>query len=371
MKDLEPLGERKPDVRIAIGSLARAGSERVCTLLCNHWAALGLTVELVVVRRTDDAEFAVDERVVQHRGEFTRVRQAIPWVRTKANRWSDVPVIVFGFECGSVFGLLDRLGLLHAPWVYREGSCPYLNVPWQARWRYRSLIGQANAAIAQSHFALVALRRLGAARGGAHVIGNPSAGFGMMTRARPACQGFSLNMVCVGRLSREKGFRRMIEAFPLIAARFPAARLDIAGDGPQRAELQQLIIDCHLESRVSMVGHVTDIPELLSRSDLLILPSFYEGQPNAVVEALGAGCRVVAAGGLGVRELLSELGIRSCWVPEADFSNQLTAAVVRSVELSDEVWSSAQLLLQERADIDVIASAYLAVCNGLAQSRSP
>lgn len=103
-----------------------------------------------------------------------------------------------------------------------------------------------------------------------------------------------LQWLAVGRLSPEKAFERAIEAFANLAPSFPQWSLAIAGDGPQRDQLQRLIDRRGIGGRVQLLGWVEDIQSLLSASDAFVLTSHYEGFPVSLLEAMAAGLPCVA-----------------------------------------------------------------------------
>lgn len=119
-----------------------------------------------------------------------------------------------------------------------------------------------------------------------------------------------LRMAYVGRLHPQKGLDRLLRAAPEIFARLPAWDWVLAGDGPQRQELQQLAEELGIASRVHFLGWRSDIPRVLASSSLLVLPSRWEGMPNAVLEAMAAGLPVMCAPAEGVQELLGPLAPR-------------------------------------------------------------
>jgi glycosyltransferase involved in cell wall biosynthesis len=117
----------------------------------------------------------------------------------------------------------------------------------------------------------------------------------------------------VGRLVDQKNFSRLLRAF---AAADPRnAVLRIAGDGEQRAELEQLAASLGISERVEFLGFVSDIPALMETADLFILSSDYEGLPAVVVEALGCDCPVISTDCFAnARELLA--GLPGCAVTD-------------------------------------------------------
>src|SRR5437868_2029534 len=79
--------------------------------------------------------------------------------------------------------------------------------------------------------------------------------------------------------------------------------------------------------QLDLIGHVENIAALYSSSDLLILPSYYEGLPNALIEAINMGCRVLTVALPTVKELVDELELSECLVDAARFGEDLTLGV--------------------------------------------
>jgi glycosyltransferase involved in cell wall biosynthesis len=95
----------------------------------------------------------------------------------------------------------------------------------------------------------------------------------------------------VGRLTAQKRFERLIEAFALV--RDKSVYLRILGEGEQRASLMALVAELGLQDRVSMPGYVTDVAQAFHDALLFVLPSDYEGLPAVVLEAMAANCPVL------------------------------------------------------------------------------
>jgi glycosyltransferase involved in cell wall biosynthesis len=93
----------------------------------------------------------------------------------------------------------------------------------------------------------------------------------------------------VGRLEEQKNYSLLVRAFCMLYAVRPNARLIFVGDGNQRASLQSLVDSCGLQSRVTITGWVNDPENYLQVMDTFVLPSWFEGFPFALVEALIAG----------------------------------------------------------------------------------
>jgi glycosyltransferase involved in cell wall biosynthesis len=124
-------------------------------------------------------------------------------------------------------------------------------------------------------------------------------------------------VVSVGALIARKGHDLTIRA----VATLPEVTLRIAGEGPERARLEQLIAALGIADRVQLLGSVphADLPPLLAAADVLALPSSSEGLANAWVEALASGTPVVTCDVGGARECVDrpEAGRIVARTPEA------------------------------------------------------
>lgn len=119
-----------------------------------------------------------------------------------------------------------------------------------------------------------------------------------------------LRLVCVGRMTDEKGHRDLIDAFINIQADWPtsnpAIHLKLIGDGPLRAELEQRAKEVHEPHSIEFAGTVSNVSASISQADALILPSLFEGMPNVVLEAMALGTPVIATRAGGTVELERE-----------------------------------------------------------------
>jgi glycosyltransferase involved in cell wall biosynthesis len=117
-----------------------------------------------------------------------------------------------------------------------------------------------------------------------------------------------------GRLSPEKGFGLLVEAAPAVLRQHPEAGFLLFGDGPLREAIARRIIELGLKDRVVLAGFRSDLDDLLPALDLMVLPSFTEGLPVVVLEALAAGVPVVATAVGGTPEVVED-GVNGCLVP--------------------------------------------------------
>jgi glycosyltransferase involved in cell wall biosynthesis len=108
----------------------------------------------------------------------------------------------------------------------------------------------------------------------------------------------------VGRLWPQKRYKDLIWSAELLKVIREDTHLLIVGDGPQRWRLERFRDQVGIRDRVHILGHRDDVPELLPHLDCFWLGSGYEGQSNALMEAMLAGVPVVATDIVGNRELV-------------------------------------------------------------------
>lgn len=111
-------------------------------------------------------------------------------------------------------------------------------------------------------------------------------------------------LVAVGRLWPQKRYKDLIWAADLLKVVRDDVHLLIVGEGPQRWRLETFREQVRIEDRVHLLGERSDVPRLLASSDIYWIGSGYEGQSNAVMEAMSLGLPVVASDIPGNRELV-------------------------------------------------------------------
>lgn len=126
-----------------------------------------------------------------------------------------------------------------------------------------------------------------------------------------------VDFVSISHLRREKGHEVLLDAFAQVGQRAPSVRLRIAGDGPLRSHLEQRCRHLGIEGSVEFLGAVPDVWDILARAGLAVFPSLTEPQGIAVLEAMAAGCPVIASRVGGIPEMVDH-GRNGHLVPPAD-----------------------------------------------------
>lgn len=134
-------------------------------------------------------------------------------------------------------------------------------------------------------------------------------------------------LASVGRLTRQKGFDVLLKAF--VGLRDKDTQLILIGKGEQEGELRAGAQALGISERVHFAGYRRDVPRLLGAFDVYVHPARFEGMPNAVMEAMAAGCPIVATTVDGTTELVRD-GIDGWLVPPEDTS-ALGAALEQAI----------------------------------------
>jgi colanic acid/amylovoran biosynthesis glycosyltransferase len=115
-------------------------------------------------------------------------------------------------------------------------------------------------------------------------------------------------LLCVARLSPEKGLTDLIHALRLLRNEGYDLELRLGGDGPTKQQLKALAEAVGLSDHVHFLGYLNEdeVVRELKRSDLFVLPSFVEGLPVSAMEAMAVGLPVVATNIAGTSELIED-----------------------------------------------------------------
>lgn len=191
--------------------------------------------------------------------------------------------------------------------------------------------------------------------------------------ASPIAEPAEEVVLCPASLLPVKGHRYLVEAFRLLAARRPGARLLLAGDGPLRAALSRQVEDAGLAGRVEFLGHLPHDRLLrlylergvrcVALASVTLGPGQHEGIPVGLIEAMGHGVPVVATASGGIPELVRPG--HGTLAPERD-APALAEAIERVLAATD--WSrlgaAGRELVQEAFDVRRSAAALLRLMAG-------
>ncbi len=289
---------------LVIHSLAQGGAERDMAHLARCWAERGNDVAVVTLDSVATDSYPLVEGVTRIglglAGDSHGWLQAISNNRQRIRALHDVlrqrsPQTVVSFIDRMNVVTLKAATSLGDPVIVSERIDPRHHEPGRIwRWLRRRTYPLCTAQVVLTHSVRDWCRQL-APRQPVHVIPNPARRpeTGSTDASRewaPADRSVLLGM---GRLHPQKGFDRLLPIFARLRSAHPNWHLVLLGEGDERARLEAQVRDLGLQQHVSLPGWVSDVDGALSRSDLFVLPSRYEGFGNVVAEALACGVPVV------------------------------------------------------------------------------
>jgi colanic acid/amylovoran biosynthesis glycosyltransferase len=144
----------------------------------------------------------------------------------------------------------------------------------------------------------------------------------------------SNNLLCVGRLDEQKGHLILLQAANELKKRGARFSITLAGDGPLRREIESLITSFGLENYVEITGWVDSetIHLLILNSRALVLPSFAEGLPVAIMEAMALRRPIISSFVAGIPELVQDQF--NGWLVPAGNVEKLVGAMQECLNLS-------------------------------------
>ena len=307
-----------------VGSLVAGGAERIMATLTEAWAGRGWDVELILplAAPSEEAFFAIDPRVKVRQLDLYRpsrgLRQKLLGnlrriqVMRRAIRASRPDAVLAFMVETNILTILATRGL-GVPVVVEEhiySSWP----PLPLRWRLLRLLTypMASSVVALTPAALATLGLAQGRRG--RVVPNP------VLPAPPATvpPNDTAVIVAMGRLVPQKGYDLLLESFARIADRHAGWTLEIWGEGPDRAVLEQQRDGLGLAGRVSFPGTTQAPYDALRRASFFVLSSRREGFPTVLGEAMAAGVPAVSFDcPSGPRELIRD-GIDGLLIPRED-----------------------------------------------------
>lgn len=254
----------------------------------------GIQVHYVPKRHAFDLRFLISFTRLLHRGNYAIVHA----YSLTAELWSAVALA------------LSRRGSML---IASERSSFRRDVPawyWPLK---RFVLARSTAVVANSRAgAQSTARRTGTPDALFAVVAN---GVDLPKPVAPDERKATRNAICapegravglfVGRLVTVKNVPCLIRALALLPSQ-QRPWIALAGDGPLRASIEQLAVVCGVTADLCLLGERSDATRLMQAADFLVLPSHNEGMSNVVLEAMAAGCPVIASAVGGTPELIDD-----------------------------------------------------------------
>jgi len=183
--------------------------------------------------------------------------------------------------------------------------------------------------------------------------------------------GDEFTILSTGRLAEQKGLEYLIHAAPLLRQDLPHARILLAGDGPLGNKLARLVSSLGLDDTVTLLGRRSNVGDLLAASDLIVLPSLWEGLSISLLEAMAAG-RPIVTTSIGSNREVTNDGEAAVLVPPKDVAS--LAEAIRSLATDaprlQELGRRAQEVQRERYGLPRMLDAYMAEYDRLLKRAS-
>lgn len=189
----------------------------------------------------------------------------------------------------------------------------------------------------------------------------------------PGPPGAPIRLVSIGRLVEQKGQMALVEALALLRDRHPDLHLTLLGDGPMRPDLERAIAAAGLGKAVTLAGWV-DEPQVraaLAASHALVMPSFAEGLPMVVMEAMAAARPVVTTAIAGIPELV--VPGRTGWLVAAGDPGALAGALAELAAMPEadrvRMGAAGRARVLARHDVDASAARLEGLIAAAAEGR--
>ncbi|HEY1903201.1 MAG TPA: glycosyltransferase [Terracidiphilus sp.] len=325
----------RPRILLLIPHLDGGGAEKILALLARELSRDKYELHLGIVTGSKPPTGTFPPGVTIHLLGVARVRSAAFGVLGLVHRLKPQAIVSGMFHLNFLVLLLRPLFPRGTRVLVRQNgfvsaSLAQDGLPASTRLLYRLLYRYADRVICQTQaMANDLAQMLNVEQVRVAVLFNPvdveairavmASNEGKWTRDGP-------HLLAVGRLSREKGFDLLLEAFQSVRKCFPSADLLIAGAGQDEAALKALCHALDLDSAVQFAGYVECPSAYFSGASLFVLSSRHEGMPNAMLEAAAGGLPLVALPAVGgVADLLR--GQPGVWLAKEISATALAAGL--------------------------------------------
>lgn len=139
------------------------------------------------------------------------------------------------------------------------------------------------------------------------------------------------NILCIGRLVKQKGYDRLIDVVELLSKERNDFCVYVLGNGELKNEIESCIRNKNLDNYIKLLGAKNNIFEYLNSADLVLSTSYYEGLCTTLVEALSSSVPVVAPNVTGISDIAYEIAPKNSFILTENTVNSIKDGVVSAM----------------------------------------
>ena len=180
-------------------------------------------------------------------------------------------------------------------------------------------------------------------------------------------------VVCVAQLRYQKGIDVLLQAWRLVLQQLPQtvqARLILVGNGPIQSQLDYMAQALGIVGSVEFAGEQKDVAAQFHRGAIAVLPSRFEGMPNALLEAMACGLACVATRVSGSEDIIQH-GVNGLLVESEDYQGlaQALLALFRDPRLAERYGQEARATIEQHYALEHITDTYVELYSRLVHSK--
>lgn len=332
------------------GSLRRGGAERVITILANNLVKRGYSVEIATLLYSE-VEYSVDNNIKivdlsdSQKNQFLDSFRLVKELR-RLIKDDDIDVVISFMVTINILTRISTLGL-KIKFIPSERNDPKVGRKKILRLLQNFVYSSSSVTVVQTDRALKSMPAN--VQKNCTIISNP------ISISASASEIKQKRIVSIGRLEKQKNQGMLINTFSLIHNYFPDYILEFYGEGSLLKELQAETKKLGIEKMVVFHGNCDDVHKRISNATMFVMSSDFEGQSNALLEALMMGLPCVATNCAGVDEAIED-GVNGLVVPVGDSEALFKAMfkVLSDSSLADELGNRAKLSTKKYEVVTIV-----------------
>jgi len=300
-------------ITFVLGGVTGGGAERVAALLINSWVDKGYSLNLISMRDESTDAFPLPKKVHRSvlggegasKNKFIGLIKNILYIRKlrKAIRYFGAPVIISFLTRANIYTILASIGLNKHVVISERNDTTRQELDWPWVWLRQKLYRFANVVTANSEVAIQSMSTF-VPESKLNFVPNPVIIPSESELSNPDKSKIILN---VARLEPQKNQKQILKAISILDDLDEAWKLQILGDGREKANLIKISKDLKISDRLKLFGFVNNPAEFYKNSAIFVLPSLYEGTPNVLLEAMSFGLPPIISDCLpGAMELVED-----------------------------------------------------------------